>query len=426
VSRVSSIRARQILDSRGNPTVEADVWLDSGELGRASVPSGASTGTREAVELRDGGTMFGGKGVLGAVERVNEEIARSLRGHRSADQPSLDRKLTDLDGTRGKSRLGANAILAVSLAYARASAEHRGLALWTYLREETVLPSLPMPMLNVINGGAHADNGIDFQEYMIVPVGAQSFSEALWMSAETYHALRDTLRARGWTSSVGDEGGFAPQLQSNSAALELLMEAISFAGYQPGKDIAIALDPAANGFYADGLYTLSDAEHAFSADEMVAYWCDLVDRYPILSLEDAMAEGDWEGWAALTSRLGDQIQLVGDDIFVTDPELLQRGIDTKVANAILIKLNQIGTLTETLETIQLANDAGYRCVISHRSGETEDTFIADLAVASGVGQIKTGAPARGERVAKYNRLLRIEEEMGTLRDFAGQSDRFAR
>jgi enolase len=426
VSRVSSIRARQILDSRGNPTVEADVCLDSGELGRASVPSGASTGTREAVELRDGGKLFGGRGVLGAVERVNEEISRTLMGHQSADQASLDRKLIDLDGTRGKSRLGANAVLAVSLAYARASAEHLGLPLWEYLRTDEVLPSLPMPMLNVINGGAHADNGIDFQEYMIVPVGAQSFSEALRMSVETYHALGDALRARGLASGVGDEGGFAPNLESNRAALDLLIDGITQAGYRPGHDIAIALDPAANGFYADGVYRLSDAEHAFSAEEMVAYWCDLVDRYPIMSLEDAMAEDDWEGWAALTARLGDQIQLVGDDIFVTDTELLQRGIDAGVANAILIKLNQIGTLTETLETIELANDAGYRSVISHRSGETEDTFIADLAVASGVGQIKTGAPSRGERVIKYNRLLRIEEEMGMLRDFAGESHRFAR
>jgi enolase len=426
VSRVSSIRARQILDSRGNPTVEADVCLDTGELGRASVPSGASTGTREAVELRDGGKPFGGKGVLGAVERVNEEISTTLMGHLSADQASLDRELIDLDGTRGKSRLGANAILAVSLAYARASAEQLWLPLWEYLRIGEVRPLLPMPMLNVINGGAHADNGINFQEYMIVPVGAESYSEALRMSVETYHALGDALRARGLTSGVGDEGGFAPNLETNRAALDLLIDGITQAGYRPGHDIAIALDPAANGFYAGGLYRLSDAERPFSAEEMVDYWCDLVARYPIISLEDAMAEDDWEGWATLTSRLGDQIQLVGDDIFVTDTELLQRGIDAGVANAILIKLNQIGTLTETIATIELANDVGYRSVISHRSGETEDTFIADLAVATGVGQIKTGAPSRGERVIKYNRLLRIEEEMGPLRDFAGGSDRFAR
>jgi enolase len=426
VSCISSIHARQVLDSRGNPTVEADVRLDSGELGRAAVPSGASTGAREAVERRDGGHLYGGKGVRDAVDAVNDEIARALNGHRSQDQPSLDRKLIDLDGTPEKSRLGANAILAVSLAYARACAEQQGLALWEHLRSEEVLPSLPMPMLNVINGGVHADNGIDFQEYMLVPVGAESFSDALRMSVETYHALRDVLRARGLTSSVGDEGGFAPRLESNRAALDLLIEAISEAGHRPGRDISIALDPAASGFYADGLYSLTGAEHAFSADEMVGYWCDLVDRYPIILLEDGMGEDDWEGWAALTGRLGDRIQLVGDDIFVTNPALLQRGIDAGVANAILIKLNQIGTLTETLATIARATAAGYRCVISHRSGETEDTFIADLAVATGVGQIKTGAPSRGERVSKYNRLLRIEEEMGVLRDFAGESDRFAR
>lgn len=426
MSRVSQIRARQILDSRGNPTVEADVVLESGLSGRASVPSGASTGKREAVELRDGDSAFGGAGVLRAIEHVDGEICRALAGHRSGEQTAFDARLLALDGTADKSRLGANAILAASLAYARASAAELDLPLWEYLRSDEVLPSLPMPMLNVINGGVHADNGIDFQEYMIVPAGARSFADALRMSAETYHALGRCLREAGLATGVGDEGGFAPDMGSNVGPLDLLLLAITSAGYTPGRDVAIALDPAANSLYRDGTYRLGDAVSPRSPQAMIEYWSTLVENYPIVSLEDALAEDDWDGWADLTVRLGDQVQLVGDDIFVTNPGILQRGIDAGIANAVLIKPNQIGTLSETLETVDVARRAGYRCVISHRSGETEDTFIADLAVATGVGQIKSGAPARGERIAKYNRLLRIEQEMGVMRDFAGEADRFGR
>jgi enolase len=401
--------------------VEVDVRLESGATGRAAVPSGASTGELEAVELRDGGHAFGGRGVLHAVENVNGEIADAILGRNAADQAALDRALIALDGTETKSRLGANAILGVSMAVAKARAAHADLPLWWYLRQEGIPPLLPMPMLNVLNGGAHADNQVDFQEYMIVPVGADSFSEALRMSAETYQHLKQELRSQGLSSGVGDEGGFAPLLASNEAPLELLLSAIEAAGYQPGADLAIALDPASSEFYADGTYHLTREGRTLSSEQLVEYWKQLIDRYPIVLLEDGMAEDDWEGWKLLTRQLRDRVQLVGDDIFVTNPEILRRGIADDIANSILIKVNQIGTVTETLETIKIAREAGYRAVVSHRSGETEDTFIADFAVATGVGQIKTGAPARTERVAKYNQLLRIEEELGERARFAGRA-----
>jgi enolase len=398
MSRIKGVHARQILDSRSNPTIEVDVKLDSGAFGRAAIPSGASTGAREAVELRDRGSEFSGKGVMVAV--------------------ALDRGLIELDGTANKSRLGANAILGVSLATARAAAADRGLPLWQYLRPEGVRPVLPMPMLNVLNGGAHADNGIDFQEYLIVPVGGLTFSHALQIGVETYQALKLELHDQGFGTAVGDEGGFAPNLRSNRAALDLLVAAIDRAGFRPGDDVAIALDPAVSALRrSDGHYEFPSEGKTYSAGEVIDYWEDIVDDYPIFSLEDAMAEDDWDGWKLLTDRLGSRVQLIGDDVFVTNPRTLGRGIDDGIANAILIKLNQIGTLTETLETIALARASGYLCVISHRSGETDDAFIADLAVATGVGQIKTGAPARGERVAKYNQLLRIEEELGPDADF---------
>ncbi len=420
MSAIKQVRARQILDSRGNPTVEVDIRLESGASGRAAVPSGASTGEHEAVELRDGGDAFGGKGVLRAVENINGEIVDAIIGRDAADQAGLDRFLIELDGTETKSRLGANAILAVSLAVARARAAHAGLPLWWYWRQENTSPVLPMPMLNVLNGGVHADNTVDFQEYMIVPVGADTFARALQMSAETYQHLKGELRSRHLGTSVGDEGGFAPSLDSNMAPLELLLAAINSAGYRPGEDIAIALDPASSEFYSDGAYHLS-GEPTLTSEELVNYLEQLLDRYPIVLLEDGMAENDWQGWKLITERLGQRVQLVGDDIFVTNPAILRRGIDEHIANSILIKLNQIGTVTETLETIKLAREAGYRAVISHRSGETEDTFIADFVVATGVGQIKTGAPARSERVAKYNQLLRIEEELGDRARFAGRA-----
>jgi enolase len=419
MSEIAYVHARQILDSRGNPTVEVDVRLDSGAFGRAAVPSGASTGEHEALELRDGGEPYAGKGVLRAVEHVNTEIASEVLGRDAADQESLDRCLIELDGTDTKRRLGANAMLGVSLAAVRAAAADAGEPLWRYLGGEAAV-TLPTPMMNVLNGGVHADNPVDFQEFMIVPWGADSFAHALRMGAETYQTLKSTLHRRGLGTAVGDEGGFAPALQSNEAPLELLVSAIEAAGYQPGEDIAIALDPATSEFYAEGAYRLSGEGRVLGSSEMVDYWEALVGRYPIVSLEDGMAENDWDGWRTLTDRLGGQLQLVGDDIFVTNPAILRRGIDAGVANSILIKLNQIGTVTETLETIALARDAGYGSVISHRSGETEDTTIADLVVATGVGQIKTGAPARSERVAKYNQLLRIEEELGERARFAGR------
>ncbi len=420
MSIIDSVHARQILDSRGNPTVEVDVRLDSGASGRAAVPSGASTGTREALELRDGVGPFGGKAVTGAVGNVNGEIAGAVRGRDPSDQRGLDEALIALDGTDGKSRLGANAILGVSMAVARAAAADAGQALWRYLGGEDARV-LPVPTMNVLNGGVHADNPVDFQEFMVAPVGASSFAEAVQMGAEVYHQLKSTLKQRGLASGVGDEGGFAPALESNEAPLELLVAAIKAAGYRPGDDVAICLDPAASEFFEDGRYELRGEGRSLSSAELVEFWADVTSRYPVLSLEDGMAEQDWDGWKALTDRLGDRLQLVGDDIFVTNPAILREGIERGIANSILIKLNQIGTLTETLDTIVMARDAGYRAVISHRSGETEDTFIADLVVATGVGQIKTGAPARSERVAKYNQLLRIEEQLGERAVYAGRT-----
>ena len=419
MSEIEHVHARQILDSRGNPTIEVDVRLVSGASGRAAVPSGASTGTREALELRDGGSAFGGKGVARAIQNVNGEIAAAVIGLDVDDQRGLDDRLIALDGTDGKTRLGANAILGVSMAGARAAAGDAGEPLWRYLGGAGA-SLLPVPTMNVLNGGVHADNPVDFQEFMIAPVGADSFGQAIQMGAEVYHALQRTLRSRGLSTAVGDEGGFAPALPSNEAPLELLVSAIDSAGYRPGEDLAICLDPAASEFFKDGRYELAGERRSLSSAEMVDYWSAITERYPVLSLEDGMAEQDWNGWRHLTERLGNRLQLVGDDIFVTNPAILREGIERGVANSILIKLNQIGTLTETLDTIELAHQAGYRAVISHRSGETEDTFIADLVVATGVGQIKTGAPARSERVAKYNQLLRIEEELGDRARYAGR------
>ncbi|HUA48732.1 MAG TPA: phosphopyruvate hydratase [Solirubrobacteraceae bacterium] len=419
MSTIEQVHARQILDSRGNPTVEVDVILVSGAAGRAAVPSGASTGTREALELRDGGSAFGGKGVERAIQNVNAEIAGAVIGLDADDQRELDERLIELDGTDGKTRLGANAILGVSLAAARAAAASAGEPLWRYLGGSDA-SLLPVPTMNVLNGGVHADNPVDFQEFMIAPVGAGSFAQAIRMGAEVYHELQRTLRSRGLSTAVGDEGGFAPALSSNEAPLDLLVSAIGAAGYRPGEDVAICLDPAASEFFKNGRYELAGEGRSLSSADMVDYWSAITDRHPVLSLEDGMAEQDWDGWRHLTERLGGRLQLVGDDIFVTNPEILREGIERGVANSILIKLNQIGTLTETLDTIALAREAGYRSVISHRSGETEDTFIADLVVATGVGQIKTGAPARSERVAKYNQLLRIEEELGDRARYAGR------
>jgi enolase len=419
VSEIEHIQARQILDSRGNPTVEVDVELRSGARGRAAVPSGASTGEFEATELRDGGEPWGGKGVSRAVANVNSEIARELAGHDAADQGRLDRALIELDGTPNKSRLGANAILGVSLAAAHAQASEQKLSLWRYLGGDSARV-LPVPMMNVLNGGAHADNKVDFQEFMIVPVGAASFSECLRIGAEVFHALKATLHARGLATAVGDEGGFAPDLDSNEAALEMLLEGIEAAGYDPGADVAIALDPATSELYRGGAYDLANEGRKLTAPELADYWADLAARYPIVSIEDGMDEEDWGGWRTLTERLGERIQLVGDDLFVTNTERLRRGIEDGVANSILIKVNQIGTLTETLEAISMAAEAGYTAVISHRSGETEDVTIADLAVATGCGQIKTGAPSRTDRVAKYNQLLRIEEQLGQDAEFTGR------
>ena len=420
MSAITDVTARQILDSRGNPTIEVDVQLASGATGRAAVPSGASTGTREALELRDGDGPFNGKGVTRAVANVTGEIAEAVRGADGTDQRALDRMLIDLDGTDGKTRLGANAILGVSIAAARAAAAEAGEPLYRWLGGEDATV-LPVPTMNVLNGGVHADNPVDFQEFMVAPVGATTFSQAIVMCAETYQQLKGTLRQRGLASGVGDEGGFAPALSSNEAPLELLVSAIEAAGYAPGVDLAICLDPAASEFFRDGAYQLAGERRSLSPEEMVGYWDDVTGRYPVLSLEDGMAEQDWDGWQLLTERLGSRLQLVGDDIFVTNRKILSEGIARGIANSILIKLNQIGTLTETLDTIATAREAGYRCVISHRSGETEDTFIADLAVATGVGQIKTGAPARSERVAKYNQLLRIEEQLGSRARYAGRA-----
>ena len=423
---IASIHARQILDSRGNPTVEVEVGLDSGATGLAAVPSGASTGEFEATELRDGGDAWGGKGVSKAVANVNEDIAKALVGARAGEQGAIDETLRELDGTPSKSRLGANAILGVSLAVAKASAAEAGRPLYRYLAElfgGDPPDVMPVPMMNVLNGGAHADNKVDFQEFMVVPGGGESFSEALRMGVEAFHALKRTLHDRGLSTAVGDEGGFAPDFGSNEEALEALLGGIEATAYAPGEQLQIALDPATSELYrdSDGAYVLEHEDRVLSAEEMAAYWAGICDRYPVVSIEDGMAEEDWDGWALLTERIGDRCQLVGDDNFVTNPERLRRGIESGVANSILVKVNQIGTLSETLETIRIAREAGYTAVISHRSGETEDTTIADLAVATGAGQIKTGAPSRSDRVAKYNRLLRIEEELGDAATYPGLS-----
>jgi enolase len=418
VSTIEHVIGREVLDSRGNPTVEAEVLLDSGARGRAISPSGASTGIREAVELRDGGDRFSGKGVQRAVAHVNGEIADAVCGLDALDQRAVDHAMIDLDGTPDKGRLGANAMLAVSLASAKAVADDLDVPLYRSIGG-TNAHALPVPMLNVLNGGAHANNSIDFQEFMLMPVGAASFSEALRWGTETYHALRALLAERGMSTAVGDEGGFAPDLPQNEDAVKLLLEAIERAGRVPGEEIALALDPATSELWDDGSYVLAGEGRTLSPAELVDYWVELADRYPIVSIEDGMAEEDWDGWAACTKALGERVQLVGDDIFVTNAEILERGIREGVANAILVKLNQIGTLTETLDTVALANGASYATVISHRSGETEDTTIADLVVAVNAGQIKAGAPARSDRVAKYNQLLRIEEDLGESASFPG-------
>jgi enolase 1/2/3 len=415
---IERIHARQILDSRGNPTVEVEVTLDSGARGRAAVPSGASTGEFEATELRDGGEAWNGKGVAKAVSNVNEDIAGALVGARATEQGAIDRTLIDLDGTPNKSRLGANAILGVSLAVARAAAAEAGEPLYRFLGGAEAT-TLPVPMMNVLNGGAHADNKVDFQEFMVVPAGAPSFSEALRVGTEVFHALKGTLKERGLGTTVGDEGGFAPDLASNEAALEVVLAGIEAAGYEAGREVFVALDPAASELYGEGAYVLEHEGRTLSPAELRDYWVDICDRYPVVSLEDGMGEEDWDGWKALSEGLGERLQLVGDDLFVTNPERLRRGIQQGIANSILVKLNQIGTLTETLETIGIAHAADYTAVISHRSGETEDTTIADLAVATGAGQIKTGAPSRSDRVAKYNQLLRIEEELGERASYPG-------
>jgi enolase len=418
VSEIDVVIGREVLDSRGNPTVEVEVVLDSGATGRAIVPSGASTGEHEAVELRDGGPRYLGKGVATAVDNVNGEIADTLEGIDALEQRLVDRILVDLDGTDNKARLGANAILGVSLAVAKAAADELELPLYRYVGGPNAYV-LPVPMMNVINGGVHADNSIDLQEFMIVPVGAASFSEAMRWGVETYHTLKRVLHERGLSTAVGDEGGFAPNLASNEDAVKVLIEAIEAAGYKPGEEIAIAADPAASEFYKSGRYVLAGEGRELDSEQMVEFWVALCDQYPIVSIEDGMAEDDWDGWAMLTKALGDRVQLVGDDLFVTNVERLSMGIDRGVANSILVKVNQIGTLSETLETVALAHRSSYTAVMSHRSGETEDTTIADLAVATNCGQIKAGAPARSDRVAKYNQLLRIEEDLGETAAYLG-------
>ncbi len=422
--QIESLIARQILDSRGNPTVEVDLTLAGGAFGRAAVPSGASTGEFEATELRDGGSAWLGRGVLGAVANVNTEIAAAVVGYDAADQVGLDKLLCELDGTANKSRLGANAILGVSLAAARAAAAAAAQPLYRYaagLYDGAEPSLLPVPMMNLLNGGSHADNSVDFQEFMVMPAGAASFSEALRIGTEVFHALKAHLLAQGLATAVGDEGGFAPDLASNEAALQVLIAGIEAAGYRPGIDVFIALDPATSEVFCDGEYVLKHEGRSLDAGAMAAYWADKVDRYPIVSIEDGMDEEDWDGWKALTDALGGRCQLVGDDLFVTNPDRLRRGIDAGVANSILVKVNQIGTLSETFEAVRIARAAGYTAVMSHRSGETEDTTIADLAVATGCGQIKTGAPSRSDRVAKYNQLLRIESELGEAARFDGSA-----
>jgi enolase len=421
LSQIETVHARQILDSRGNPTVEVEVTLASGARGRAAVPSGASTGEFEATELRDGGERWVGKGVTQAVANVNGEIAAAVKGHDASNQADLDRRMIELDGTPNKSRLGANAVLGVSLASAQAAAADAGQPLWRYLGGADA-HILPVPMMNVLNGGAHADNSVDFQEFMIVPVGAPTFAECLRYGAEVFHALKKVLAQRGLATAVGDEGGFAPNVESNEAALQAVIAGIEAAGYTPGEDVAIAMDPATSELHGDdGLYDLRHEGRKLSSAELADYWADLSARYPILSIEDGMDEEDWDGWKALTEKIGPRVQLVGDDLFVTNTERLKRGIELGVANSILIKVNQIGTLTETLDAIETAKAAGYTAVMSHRSGETEDVTIADLAVATGCGQIKTGAPSRSDRVAKYNQLLRIEEALGDRATYPGRA-----
>ena len=421
MSAIVDLNAREILDSRGNPTVECDVVLETGFLGRAAVPSGASTGTREAMELRDGNTQrYGGKGVLRAVEHINTEITEAVMGLDASEQSFLDRTLIELDGSPTKSRLGANALLAVSMAVAKAAAEEAGVPLYQYLGGFSAC-ELPVPMMNVINGGAHANNTLDMQEFMIMPVGAPNFREALRYGAEVFHALKGILHHRGMPTTVGDEGGFAPNVASHEAALQLIVEAIEKAGYKPGEQIAIALDPAASEFYKDGKYHLAGEGLVLESAELVALYASWIGKYPIVSIEDGLAEQDWDGWKHLTTALGKKVQLVGDDIFVTNTEILKRGIEQGIANSILIKVNQIGTLTETFAAIEMAKRAGYTAVISHRSGETEDTTIADIAVATNAGQIKTGSLSRSDRIAKYNQLLRIEENLGDVARFSGRA-----
>jgi enolase len=419
MSKIKSLKAREILDSRGNPTVEVDVILDNGILGRAAIPSGASTGSKEAVELRDGDkTRYLGKGVLKAVNNVNEIIAPHILGKDPREQKSIDSFMIDLDGTENKAKLGANAILGVSLAVAKAAAQNDGLSIFRYLGGEAAR-RLPIPFFNILNGGKHADNNVDIQEFMIAPIGAKSFKEALRMGAETYHNLKTVLKSKGLNTSVGDEGGFAPNLSSNEDAVKIIISAIEKAGYNPGQDISIVLDPAASEFYQDGKYILKADNSRLSSEEMVKYYANLISKYPIISIEDGLAEDDWDGWQVMTKELGEKIQLTGDDIFVTNPRILAQGIKQRIANSILVKLNQIGTLTETLETVGMAKRSGYTCVFSHRSGETEDSFLADITVATNAGQLKTGAPARSERLAKYNQLLRIEEQLGNKAVFSG-------
>ena len=424
MSEIVAVHAREILDSRGNPTVEVEVSLDSGAHGRAGVPSGASTGAGEAVELRDGGERYGGKGVLGAVNAVTKEIAPNILGLDAVEQRSIDQVLRDLDGTDNKGRLGANAILGVSLAVAHAAARELELPLWRYLGGPDA-HLLPVPLMNVLNGGVHADNSVDFQEFMLAPLGAGSYREALEWGANTYRTLKKILDARKLSTGVGDEGGFAPDLAANAEAADLLVEAISAAGYEPGRDVALALDPAVSELHEDGSYRLESEDRTLSSEAMADFWADWVERYPIVSIEDGMGEEDWDGWKLLTERIGERVQLIGDDLFVTNTDILRRGIDAGVANSILIKPNQIGSLTETLECVRIAHRAGYTTVISHRSGETEDATIADIAVGTNAGQIKTGAPARGERTAKYNQLLRIEDALGDAARWAGR-DAFRR
>ncbi|HEV8591535.1 MAG TPA: phosphopyruvate hydratase [Pyrinomonadaceae bacterium] len=421
MSLIEQVWAREILDSRGNPTIEAEVVLEDGTQGRAAVPSGASTGENEAVELRDGDVhRYLGKGVQIAVANVNDKICRELEGLDVLDQTLIDQTMLDLDGTATKSNLGANAILAVSLASARAAAMFQEVPLYRYIGGVNA-KTLPVPMMNILNGGAHADNNVDFQEFMVMPVGAESFAEALRTGAEIFHNLKSVLKSRGYSTGVGDEGGFAPNLKSNEEAIETILEAIEKAGYNAGDDVMLALDPAASEFYKDGSYVFKKSDNrVLSSEEMAAYWTDWCDKYPIISIEDGMAENDWEGWKNLTDSVGDRVQLVGDDLFVTNVKFLQKGIDEGAANSILIKVNQIGTLTETLDAIELARTNNMTAVISHRSGETEDTFIADLAVATNSGQIKTGSLCRSDRIAKYNQLLRIEEDLGDSAKFPGR------